>query len=79
LKVIASGGISNGIDCAKSIAFGADFAASAMSILQALANGGTESVIGLIDRWEWELKGTMFLTGSRTIADLQKQILFSRV
>ena len=43
MKVIASGGISSGIDCAKSIAFGADFAASAMSILQRLASGGTES------------------------------------
>ena len=32
LKIIASGGISNGIDCAKSIALGADFTASAMSV-----------------------------------------------
>jgi isopentenyl-diphosphate delta-isomerase len=79
LKVIASGGISNGIDCAKSIALGADFTASAMSILQALANGGTETVIGLIDQWEWELKSVMFLTGSRSIAELQKQILYLRV
>ena len=79
LKVIASGGISNGIDCAKSIVLGADFIASAMSILQALAKGGTEAVIGLIDQWEWELKGVMFLTGSRSIAELQKQILYSRV
>jgi len=77
LKVIASGGISNGIDCAKSIAFGADFAASALSILQALATGGTQSVLKLVDQWEWELKGAMFLTGSRTIAELQKQTLYS--
>jgi len=77
LKVIASGGISNGIDCAKSIALGADFVASAMSMLQALAGGGTEAVVELIDQWEWELKGAMFLTGSRALADLQKQILFS--
>ena len=79
LKVIASGGISNGIDCAKSIALGADFIASAMSILQALASGGTEAVIGLLDQWEWELKGAMFLTGSRSIVELQKQILYSSV
>ena len=79
LKIIASGGISSGIDCAKSIAFGADFAASAMSMLQALASGGIESVLRLIDQWEWELKGAMFLTGSHSIAELQKQILYSRV
>jgi isopentenyl-diphosphate delta-isomerase len=79
LKVIASGGISSGIDCAKSIALGADFAASAMSMLQALASGGTKAVLRLINQWEWELKSTMFLTGSRSIADLQQQILYSRV
>jgi isopentenyl-diphosphate delta-isomerase len=79
LKVIASGGISNGIDCAKSIALGADFAGSALPILQALANGGTKAVLRLMDQWEWELKSAMFLTGSRTIPDLQKQILCSRV
>ena len=78
LKVIASGGISNGIDCAKSIAMGADFVASAMSMLRALASGGTEAVIKLIDQWEWELKSVMFLTGSRSLAELQKQILYSR-
>jgi isopentenyl-diphosphate Delta-isomerase len=79
LKVIASGGISSGIDCAKSIAFGADFTASAMSVIQALAHGGKEAVLGLIDQWEWEWKGVMFLTGSRSIAELQKQLLYSRV
>jgi isopentenyl-diphosphate delta-isomerase len=79
LKVIASGGISNGFDCAKSIALGADFVASAMSILQALASGGTKAVIRLIDQWEWELKSVMFLTGSRSPAELQKQILYSRM
>jgi isopentenyl-diphosphate delta-isomerase len=79
LRVIASGGISSGIDCAKSIALGADFAASAKLILHALASAGTEAVIRLIDEWEWELKGAMFLTGSRTIADLQKQKLYLSV
>jgi len=79
LKIIASGGISNGIDCAKAIALGADFTASAISILHALADGGTNAVIELIDKWEWELKGAMFLTGSRSISELQKQILYSRV
>ena len=79
LKVIASGGISNGIDCAKSIAFGADFTGSALSILQSLANNGTKAVLRLIDQWEWELKSIMFLTGSRYIADLQKQVLYTKV
>ncbi len=79
LKIIASGGISNGIECAKSIAFGADFAGSALPVLQTLVSGGTKAVLRLIDQWEWELKSVMFLTGSRTIPDLQKQILRTRV
>jgi isopentenyl-diphosphate Delta-isomerase len=79
LKIIASGGIANGVDCAKSIAFGADFTASALPILQALASGGTAAVLRLIDRWEWEFKGAMFLTGSNSIAELQQQLLFPRV
>jgi isopentenyl-diphosphate delta-isomerase len=79
LKIIASGGISNGVDCAKSIALGADFIASAMSILQALASGGTKAVIELVNQWEWELKGAMFLTGSCSIAELQRQKIYSRL
>ena len=79
LKIIASGGISNGIECAKSIAFGADFSGSALPVLQTLVSGGTKAVLRLIDQWEWELKSVMFLTGSRTIPDLQKQILYTRV
>jgi len=79
LKIIASGGILNGIECAKSIAFGADFAGSALPVLQTLVSGGTKAVLRLIDQWEWELKSVMFLTGSRTIPDLQKQILYTRV
>jgi len=77
--VISSGGISNGIDIAKSLAFGADYAAVARPILKALANGGVKSVLRLFDKWECELIGTMFLTGSRSITALQKQQMIPRV
>jgi isopentenyl-diphosphate delta-isomerase len=79
LKVISSGGISNGIDISKSLAFGADYAAVARPILKALANGGVKTVLQLVDTWECELKGAMFLTGSRSVADLQKQQMIPRV
>jgi isopentenyl-diphosphate Delta-isomerase len=79
LKVIASGGITKGIDVAKSIALGADYAATARPILKSLAQGGKKSVLQLIDEWEWELKGAMFLTGSRSISELQRQELISKV
>jgi isopentenyl-diphosphate Delta-isomerase len=79
VKVISSGGISNGIDIAKSFAFGADYTAAARPILKALANGGVKSVLRLIDTWEYELKGVMFLTGSQSIAALQKQQIIPKV
>jgi isopentenyl-diphosphate delta-isomerase len=71
LTVIASGGISSGMDIAKSVALGADLAASARPILQALARGGVRGVRTLLNDWRQELRGAMFLTGSRTTDELQ--------
>ncbi|MGH2568343.1 MAG: type 2 isopentenyl-diphosphate Delta-isomerase [Bacteroidota bacterium] len=75
LTVIASGGIHSGLDIAKSIAFGADLAGSARPMLKALEAGGTHGLRQEIERWEMELKGAMFLTGSRTITELQHRQL----
>ena len=75
LTVIASGGVSNGIDVAKAIAFGADMAGAARLMLKELEAGGTKALLAKISAWEMELKGAMFLTGSRTITDLQAQQL----
>lgn len=75
LKVIASGGIHNGLDIAKSIAFGADLAGVARPMLLALEEGGTRRLHKLIDAIEMELKGAMFLTGSKLLEDLQHQQL----
>jgi isopentenyl-diphosphate delta-isomerase len=76
IKIIASGGIQNGLDIAKSIAFGADYAAAARPVLSAVVKGGSKAALHLIDAWEKELKGAMFLTGSQSIAELQKQNLY---
>jgi isopentenyl-diphosphate Delta-isomerase len=78
LTIMASGGIANGLDVGKSIAFGADLAGSARPMLKALEAGGKEYLMAMIARWEMQLKGAMFLTGSRTIHDLQNQQLILR-
>ncbi len=70
--LIASGGIENGLDIGKSIALGADIASSARPVLQALFKRGAKGALDLIALWEQELKGAMFLTGSRTITELQR-------
>ena len=78
LTIIASGGVTNGLDIGKSIAFGADLAGSARPMLEALESGGKALLLSTLTRWEHHLKGAMFLTGSRTIQDLQRQQLVLR-
>jgi isopentenyl-diphosphate delta-isomerase len=70
-QVIASGGVRNGLDAAKAIAFGADFVAAARGFLQILDSNGKNGLVKEIDCWEMQLRGAMFLTGSRTIGELQ--------
>ncbi len=72
IKLISSGGIRDGIDVAKSVALGADLCAGAQPFLKALENGGTEGLIREFDNWVEELKGVMFLTGSRNLSQLKK-------
>lgn len=71
LTVIASGGISNGLDCAKSIALGADMTAAARPMLKSLQRGGKQGLKKTISQWIAELRGTMFLTGSPTLMHLR--------
>lgn len=73
LKIISSGGIVNGVDCAKSVAMGADLCASARPMLKALISGGKKSLHETIDRLILEFKGAMFLTGCATIVELQRR------
>ncbi|NTV02727.1 MAG: type 2 isopentenyl-diphosphate Delta-isomerase [Chlorobiaceae bacterium] len=69
LGIISSGGIRNGIDIAKSIALGADLAASAQQLLKALHAGTLERTI---ETWMNDLRAVMFLTGSATIDELKQ-------
>jgi len=75
LSVIASGGLTSGLDVAKAIALGAAMTGVARPMLKALEAGGTQGFIEELETWEMELKGAMFLTGSRTIGDLGRQTL----
>jgi len=71
LPVIASGGIRSGLDVARSIALGATAAGTAAGVLRAAATSYEETRREL-ETLVHELKVAMFLTGSRTVADLQK-------
>ena len=78
LTIIASGGISNGLESAKAIALGANLIASARPMLQALMTAGKKGLHERLDRLVKEFKGTMFLVGAPTLDALQK-VRMSRV
>ena len=74
LEVIASGGIQCGTDIAKSLALGAQLAASARYILNALHKGTLEKTI---ETWLNDLRAVMFLTGAATIEKLRNKKLIT--
>jgi isopentenyl-diphosphate delta-isomerase len=69
--LIASGGIVGPRDIPLAIALGADIAASARTVLKTLIDHGQEALREMLEHWQRQLRGMMFLTGSRTIAELQ--------
>ena len=74
--LIGSGGINSAMDAVKAIALGADLVASARVILQTLNKSGIEGVKNLIESWFEFIKSIMFLTGSQSLSDLQKNKIF---
>jgi isopentenyl-diphosphate Delta-isomerase len=78
LRIIASGGITDGITAAKAIAAGADIVAAARPFLEALMNGGKRNLKKLLGDWIDDIRRVQFLTGARTIDDLKKVPLLER-
>lgn len=73
--LIGSGGINNAFDMAKAFALGADYTASARTLLKAVHNGGKKEVVELIRGWFETLKKIMFLTNANDIKDLRTKII----
>jgi len=71
LPIIASGGLRDGIDIAKSLALGADVAGLASPFLQA-ASDSFQAVDELIRELRTQLRIAMLCTGSRDIAALKR-------
>ncbi len=71
LPVIASGGVRSGLDVARALALGAVAAGTAGGVLRAAASSYEETRREL-ETLVHELKVAMFLTGSRTVAELQR-------
>jgi len=69
LPIIASGGVRSGVDAAKAIALGADYAGAALPFLKS-AEKGSKGVAEELAKWNEQLKICMFLSGSKNLASL---------
>ncbi|MHA1521525.1 MAG: type 2 isopentenyl-diphosphate Delta-isomerase [Promethearchaeota archaeon] len=69
--LIASGGIRNGLDVAKSLSLGADICGIALGFLEEAVKS-QDAVDRYYQRLLYELQMAMMLTGSPALADLQK-------
>jgi isopentenyl-diphosphate delta-isomerase len=76
--LIGSGGINSAVDAAKAFALGADYVASARTILKELDTSGVDGVKNLITGWFETLKKIMFLTGSKSLKELRKNKIMRR-
>jgi isopentenyl-diphosphate Delta-isomerase len=73
LRVIASGGIRNGLEVAKALALGADVAGMALPLFRAQQAGGVAAAEAAVDTVVAALRQAMLLTGSRTVSELRNQ------
>lgn len=70
--VVATGGLRTGSDVARAVALGAAAGGLAAPVLKAHRAGGYEGVIAFLRRVILTVRSIMLLTGSATVADLQR-------
>jgi isopentenyl-diphosphate delta-isomerase len=78
LKLIASGGIRNGLDIAKALILGANMVGAASPLLKSALNS-PEAVSAKFKRWHHELKIAMFACGAIDLESLRKLTLIKNV
>jgi len=78
IKIIASGGLIDGIDMAKALALGSECCSSALPVLKILDQEGQEGLVNSIRQWKEELTLAMLLTGSSNINEIKsKKVLMN--
>lgn len=70
--IVATGGVSTGLDAARALALGATVVGIARPVLQAYSSGGRAAAASLFDRVEAELRAVMLLAGAKDISALRK-------
>lgn len=74
-KLISSGGVRSSFDIAKSLALGADFAASAQPVIKAIVDGGEEAFLELLEGWFSDMRILLTLLGCGSIHELSMRNL----
>jgi isopentenyl-diphosphate delta-isomerase len=69
--VVATGGISSGLDVARAVSLGATLCGMARPLLQALDAEGVEGALQKLEQIRLELLTAQVLTGSKTLKDLR--------
>jgi len=69
--IIASGGIRNGLDIARSIALGADLAAMALPLLRILLRKGRQALKTFLQQLIYQIRVATYLSGANNIRGLQ--------
>ena len=70
--IVATGGLRTGSDVARAVALGATAGGLAASVLKAHRAGGYDGAFAFLRRVVLTVRSIMLLTGSRTVADLQR-------
>lgn len=74
-RVIASGGIRDGVALAKAVALGAALGGAALPFVRPVLEGGAEAATALLDMYRQQFAMAMFLAGAVDIASLQRVAL----
>lgn len=73
--LISSGGVRSSLDIAKSLALGADFAATAQPVIKAIAEGGEEAFLELLEGWFSDMRILLTLLGCESLKELNQRHL----
>ncbi len=74
-KIILDGGLRSGEDIFKAIALGADYCMIGRPFAVSIVGGGRDGVKILVDKYHYELKRIMILTGAEKISDISENMV----
>ena len=75
IKILADSGIRNGLDIVRMLALGADCVMLGRAFVYALAAAGGAGVSNLLELIEKEMRVAMVLTGAKSIAEINSELL----